>query len=158
MKLVLPSRSYVVGDCKLRLFMPPLMAPSCSVQACASDESLLSSMQACASNETVVSKRTSKAVQGSSRKKTCRSSKSSARKCSETELKKAMTKRRPWTVEELNAVKKQLRESLATNQVPQKHQAEQAKANEPIILKDRSWKDIKFCVYNMVQKTRPLVL
>ena len=29
--------------------MPPLMAPSCSVQACASDESLLSSMQACAS-------------------------------------------------------------------------------------------------------------
>ena len=56
-----------------------------------------------------------------------------------------------WTEEEKQAVKKQLQQCLVLNRVPQKHEAELALSNEPC-LRRRSWKGIKYQVYNLLKK------
>ncbi|KAL8583907.1 hypothetical protein ACOMHN_043947 [Nucella lapillus] len=56
-----------------------------------------------------------------------------------------------WTEEEKEALKKQLQPCFVLNKVPQKHEAELAILNEPCLGR-RSWKDIKYQVYNLLKK------
>ena len=66
---------------------------------------------------------------------------------------KAARERRMWTAEKKDAIKRQLSHYLVFNKVPQKHEAEKARACEPE-LKNRSWRDIKYYVYNQLKKTK----
>lgn len=63
----------------------------------------------------------------------------------------------PWQSEERAAVERQLAGFLKLNQVPRKGDALKAIAAEPCLGK-RSWTDIKFCVYNMLQKQRKEIM
>jgi hypothetical protein len=65
--------------------------------------------------------------------------------------KRGKNKKQPWTNEEANAVKRQLRHCIRMNRIPRKHEAEQALASEPALRK-RTWKNIKDIVYNLVKK------
>lgn len=61
--------------------------------------------------------------------------------------------KRPWSKDEIKAVKKHLHHCIILNKVPQKHDAELALASEPL-LSHRNWKDLKYCVYNLLKKER----
>lgn len=63
--------------------------------------------------------------------------------------------RKKWSPEEEAAVRRQLKQCLCLNRVPQKHEAERALAAEPVLRK-RNWKDIKYFVYNLVKKNRQM--
>ena len=67
---------------------------------------------------------------------------------------KLSSKRRPWTQEEINAIKKHLSGHLSMNKIPRQHEALKCKEAERIVLKHRTWKDIKYFVYNRVSKAK----
>ncbi|KAK7492795.1 hypothetical protein BaRGS_00015933 [Batillaria attramentaria] len=62
-------------------------------------------------------------------------------------------KKRPWSKEEVSAVHKHLSQCIIMNRVPQKHEVERALAAEPALRK-RKWKDVKYFVYNLLNKKR----
>ncbi|XP_070177602.1 uncharacterized protein [Littorina saxatilis] len=59
--------------------------------------------------------------------------------------------KRPWTKDQKEAVDRHLSHCLVLNRVPQKHEAEQALASEKT-LRGRTWKDVKYFVYNLLKK------
>ncbi|XP_070189389.1 uncharacterized protein [Littorina saxatilis] len=64
---------------------------------------------------------------------------------------RTVQKRRDWTKEEKNAVHRQLAHCITMNRIPKKEDAESALEAEPVALRHRSWKDIKYWVYNYLK-------
>jgi hypothetical protein len=60
-------------------------------------------------------------------------------------------KKKPWTEEEKQAVHRQLSECFVLGKVPQKHECQKALATE-LVLRHRTWKDVKYFVYNQLKK------
>ena len=56
-----------------------------------------------------------------------------------------------WTDIEMQAIKKQLSWFISLKKIPQQHDCLLAMKNEPA-LKNRSWKNIKFQVANIIKK------
>ncbi|KAK7464628.1 hypothetical protein BaRGS_00037828, partial [Batillaria attramentaria] len=63
------------------------------------------------------------------------------------------SKRRAWSLAETSAVRRQLKQCIQLNRVPQKEEAELAIAREPD-LQTRTWRNVKDFVYNMVKKCK----
>eukprot|EP00745_Piridium_sociabile_P041488 TRINITY_DN8204_c0_g1_i1.p1 TRINITY_DN8204_c0_g1~~TRINITY_DN8204_c0_g1_i1.p1 ORF type:complete len:792 (-),score=157.14 TRINITY_DN8204_c0_g1_i1:193-2568(-) len=61
--------------------------------------------------------------------------------------------KKTWTAEEKAAIFRQLNSCIVMNKVPQQSQAADAIAKEPA-LSNRSWKSVKFFVYNIIQKKK----
>ena len=59
-------------------------------------------------------------------------------------------KKRRWSIEEKAAVERHLNRFLQTLKVPGKRDCEEAVENEDA-LQSRSWKNVKFYVYNCIQ-------
>ena len=64
--------------------------------------------------------------------------------------KRDMSKRRPWTAEEKEAVEEHLGSFIRLRKLPGKRQCEEAK--QDIRLKNRKWSTIKFFIKNQIQK------
>lgn len=62
----------------------------------------------------------------------------------------------PWSDDEVAAVKAHLKHCFSMNKIPQKHEAQQCLAAAPLLRKRRTWKDIKYFVYNRLKRNRPL--
>ena len=63
-------------------------------------------------------------------------------------------RKKPWKKEEIAAVEKHMAACFSMNKVPQKHEAIRCKQAESSVLKHRSWKDIKYFVYNHLKQVR----
>ena len=61
--------------------------------------------------------------------------------------------KKAWSSAELASVKKELKQFLVLNRVPGKCEA-LAAISASSALRGRSWKEVKYCVYNMLQKQR----
>ena len=59
-----------------------------------------------------------------------------------------------WSKDEISIVEKHLSECIRLNKVPKKHEAERALAAAPLLRKNRTWKDVKYFVYNRLKKYR----
>ena len=60
---------------------------------------------------------------------------------------KAVVKRRPWTAEEQTAVKRHLDKYFFTEKLPGKHEIEEARRQEPLLM-NRHWVQIKSFIKN----------
>ncbi|XP_064180423.1 uncharacterized protein LOC135249061 [Anguilla rostrata] len=67
---------------------------------------------------------------------------------------KRQKKKGSWTVAEQTAVKSELQEFIAQMRVPGKKDCEACLEAKPDILHNRSWKDIKYYVYNTIMSNR----
>ncbi|XP_074548966.1 uncharacterized protein LOC141807087 [Halichoeres trimaculatus] len=62
--------------------------------------------------------------------------------------------KRPWTEKERNAVKRRLTKFIALKKVPAKQDCLMCIAKESPALKARTWKDVKYFVYNEIVKIK----
>lgn len=72
---------------------------------------------------------------------------------------RAKTRRRSkpkknWSKDELSAVETHLSECFRLNRIPRKEEAVRVLAEVPLLRRNRTWKDLKYCVYNRIQKYR----
>jgi hypothetical protein len=68
--------------------------------------------------------------------------------------KKKPSNRMAWSADEKAALMRQFETAIALGKVPNRRRAEAAKAAEPV-LASRPWAQIKFAVYNKIQKMKP---
>ena len=71
-------------------------------------------------------------------------------KASVHEVKRNMSKRRPWTKEEREAVHEHLGKFIRLRQLPGKRHCDEAKKDSR--LKNREWSTIKYYIKNQIQK------
>lgn len=62
--------------------------------------------------------------------------------------------KRPWTDEEKKAVKRQMAKFIALRKVPGKNDCALCIGMESPVLRTRTWKDIKYFVYNEIIKIK----
>ena len=64
-----------------------------------------------------------------------------------------VAQKRRWTQEEKDAVRKRMKKFLDSGTVPRKHECEELLREEPALSR-RTWKEVKYCVYNMNPKKK----
>lgn len=69
-----------------------------------------------------------------------------------------MVNRRPWTAKELGCVNSYFRTAItATKKLPGKEEIELFLDIHGFMLNNRTWKDVKYCIYNALKKNDNIV-
>ena len=63
-------------------------------------------------------------------------------------------KRKPWTEREKTAVMKRMQQFIALRKVPRMDDCLKCVSKESTVLNNRSWKDVKYFVYNKIQNIK----
>lgn len=72
-----------------------------------------------------------------------------------TSKRRPRVKRRQWSQEDLNAVRSYFKGYIHLRKIPGKKDVEKFLETNSRVMKDRSWKDVKYCVYNSFAKSKP---
>ncbi|XP_077868022.1 uncharacterized protein LOC102806102 [Saccoglossus kowalevskii] len=73
----------------------------------------------------------------------------SKKKATDQKKRKVLGVRVPWSAKEKAAVQKYFKTHILSDKIPRAHECEDARKQYPILC-DRSWRCIKYCVYNML--------
>ncbi|XP_035386759.1 uncharacterized protein LOC113578850 isoform X2 [Electrophorus electricus] len=65
-------------------------------------------------------------------------------------VKKTKKKRKTWSVDEVQAVERHMKDFITSCRVPGKSACERCVTAEPLVLKNRDWQSVKFYVYNRI--------